>query len=141
MRTEKNQRLRELQGEHETKRTIVAEGPIPGTYKVIASEEFKRDTIFWIAPGYFLPGGSEGEVKAIIQYPKDANESTEEFSLPPVSLEPWRRSRPYQRERDKIIWESRQEGYTWEQIAELADCGITTAKEVYKRLEKRLKSG
>lgn len=53
-------------------------------------------------------------------------------------LFPWQKSRPNKRERDRKIWELRQEGYTWEEIAERADCGVSTAKESYNRM---IKSG
>jgi hypothetical protein len=54
----------------------------------------------------------------------------------PVKLlsEPWRKSRPNKQKRDKIIWEMRQAGNTWEEISETAKCGETTAKESYKKM-------
>jgi hypothetical protein len=50
--------------------------------------------------------------------------------------EPWKQSRPKYRDRDKAIWESREDGNTWEDVAELADCGETTAKDNYRRLKR-----
>jgi hypothetical protein len=52
--------------------------------------------------------------------------------------EPWRESKAGDRERDKKIWELRNENNTWEYIAEEADCGETTVKDVYKRLKDRV---
>jgi hypothetical protein len=46
--------------------------------------------------------------------------------------EPWKHSPPDKQERDRAIWEHRNLGYTWEQVAEIAKCGVSTAKERYK---------
>ncbi|HLO17386.1 MAG TPA: hypothetical protein VK206_21310 [Anaerolineales bacterium] len=46
--------------------------------------------------------------------------------------EPWKHSPPDKQERDRTIWEYRNLGYTWEQVAEVAKCGVSTAKERYK---------
>lgn len=46
--------------------------------------------------------------------------------------EPWRASSPDKMERDRIIWERRNLGDTWEQVAEKAQCGISTAKDRYR---------
>jgi len=56
----------------------------------------------------------------------------------PVPVTPWLASPPGKRERDRIIWERRGGRYTWEQVAELANCPVSTAKAVYNRLKKRL---
>jgi hypothetical protein len=60
-------------------------------------------------------------------------ESTE--SANDLRKEPWKLSRPNKQARDKIIWEMRQSNDTWENIAERADCGISTAKENYDRMQ------
>lgn len=49
-----------------------------------------------------------------------------------TKAEPWKSSPPDKQERDKTIWEHRNLGYTWEQVAEFANCGVSTAKERYK---------
>jgi hypothetical protein len=56
---------------------------------------------------------------------------------PKKNVGPWMKSLPNKRDRDKIIWESREDGKTWEDVSEAAKCGESTAKEVYKRLKKR----
>jgi hypothetical protein len=55
------------------------------------------------------------------------------------NLEPWKSSRPSKKQRDKIIWELREAGETWEKIAEKADCGTSTAKENYERMKQNTK--
>jgi hypothetical protein len=46
--------------------------------------------------------------------------------------EPWKKSPPDKQERDRTIWEHRNLGYTWEQVAAQAGCGVSTAKERYR---------
>ncbi len=50
--------------------------------------------------------------------------------------EPWRLSMPSKRRRDKIIWELREAGEIWQNIAEKADCGISTARDNYTKMKK-----
>ena len=57
-----------------------------------------------------------------------------------IKTEPWQYSRPKYRERDKIIWEMREKNNTWEDIANSADCGITTAKENYQKMLNRIRT-
>jgi hypothetical protein len=49
-----------------------------------------------------------------------------------TQAEPWKKSPPDKQERDRTIWEHRNLGYTWEQVAEFARCGVSTAKERYR---------
>jgi hypothetical protein len=49
-----------------------------------------------------------------------------------TKAEPWTNSPPDKQERDRTIWEHRNLGYTWEQVAEIANCGVSTAKERYR---------
>jgi hypothetical protein len=54
--------------------------------------------------------------------------------------EPWQKSRPNKRERDKIIWNMREDGSTWEEIAaELANqslhTAVSTIKENYSKMK------
>ena len=53
-----------------------------------------------------------------------------------VINEPWRKSPPKKQGRDKAIWESREACNTWEDVAEAADCAVSTAKDNYFRMKK-----
>jgi hypothetical protein len=85
------------------------------------------------------------DVKQIVgEYDQNLSETMEQYENKLVEIRsivnelnryPWQKSRPYKRDRDKIIWDMREEGYTWEQIAEKANCGVSTAKEVYDKLK------
>jgi len=50
--------------------------------------------------------------------------------------EPWRKSPPKKQDRDKAIWEFREAGNTWEDVAEAANCAVSTAKDNYFRMKK-----
>jgi hypothetical protein len=50
--------------------------------------------------------------------------------------EPWRHSSPEKRDRDQVIWESRNLGETWERTAHLSDCSVSTAKERFRLMQR-----
>lgn len=51
-----------------------------------------------------------------------------------VINEPWRLSRPKKQSRDQTIWNMKKANSTWDEIADEASCGITTARENYLRM-------
>jgi hypothetical protein len=54
-----------------------------------------------------------------------------------VNIEPWRKSPPKKQVRDKAIWEFREAGNTWEDVADAANCAVSTAKDNYFRMKKK----
>lgn len=104
----------------------------------ITSPDHKTSLLIYIARGYVLKGIplilSETPFDSNILPEKEQSYSNSE-SLSTGTTTPWMKSKPKNRERDRLIWELREEGHTWEEIAEKANCGVTTARYVYKRLK------
>jgi len=51
-------------------------------------------------------------------------------------IKPWELSRPDKRERDRLIWEMRNSGETWENIARKTDTPLMTVRDNYERMLK-----
>jgi ERCC4-type nuclease len=98
-----------------------------------------------IATGSIVPVGSIFEELRKEEEERRHNEILEAIAgkneQEQLKQEPWQLSKISKRDRDKIIWELRNEGATWEHIAEIADCGIQTAKENFAKMKTRLISG
>lgn len=94
-----------------------------------------------VNPGYRFEIGEQGLSITSATPQENRNQNVDIGDISTHTPRPWEQSRPKDQNRDKTIWELRQSNNTWEDIAEQASCGVSTAKEVYKRLLARVNKG